>query len=69
MRAKTGRRCPILIELEGQVIASKLLAAVSEQPAMVAIRLRDRGWDPYRVRFDDSRSAWIVSSLDHVRPS
>jgi hypothetical protein len=68
MRAKTGpRRCPIFIELEGQVIASKLLAAVSEQPAMVAVKMRDRGWNPYRVRFDDTRYAWIVSSLDQSR--
>ena len=38
----------------------------AEQPADVAMKLRDKGWSPYRVRFDDGQAAWIVSSLDKL---
>jgi hypothetical protein len=27
------------------------------------MRLREQGWSPYRVRFDDAQGAWIAASL------
>jgi hypothetical protein len=63
MRAKIRQRCPILIELGGEVIKSEAFASDAEQPAEVAIKIREQGWSPYRVRFDDTKAAWIVSSL------
>ena len=63
MRAKVRQRCPILIEIGGRVIKSDVIASETEQPADVAIRIRERGWSPYRVRFDDTKGAWIVASL------
>ena len=65
MRTKGVRPRPVLIEFGGRIIKSEVFASASEQPADVAIRLRERGWNPYRVRFDDGQAAWIVSSLDH----
>jgi hypothetical protein len=67
MRAKSRQRYPIMIELEGQVIKSQVFASEAEQPAEVSIRVREKGWVPYRVRFDESQAAWIVSSLDQPR--
>ena len=69
MRAKIRQRCPILVELGGQVIRSEEFASDAEQPADVAIKIREKGWNPYRVRFDDSQAAWIVSSLDQFHRS
>ena len=64
MSAKNGRqRCPILIEFAGRVIKADISASPAEQPADVAIKLRERGWNPYRVRFDEAQAAWIVSNL------
>jgi hypothetical protein len=57
-------RCPILVEHGGSLIKADIFASDAEQPADVAMKLRDKGWSPYRVRFDDSQAAWIVSSLE-----
>jgi hypothetical protein len=65
MRARVQKRCPILIELGREVIKTEAFASNAEQPATVAIKVRESGWSPYRVRFDDSRAAWIVSSLNY----
>jgi hypothetical protein len=64
MRTKIRRRCPILVELGGSLFKADLFASDAEQPADVALKLRDKGWSPYRVRFDDSQAAWIASSLE-----
>ena len=63
---KTRQRCPILVELDGSLIKADIFASDAEQPADVAMKLRDKGWSPYRVRFDDGQAAWIVSSLDKL---
>ena len=67
MRAKSRQRCPIMIELDGQVIKSQVFASETEQPVEVSIKVREKGWLPYRVRFDESQAAWIVSSLEQLR--
>jgi len=64
MPAKLRQRCPILIEFRGGEIKVGTFASRGEQPADIAIMIREKGWNPYRVRFDDTRAAWIVSSLD-----
>ena len=66
MRTKIRQRCPILVELGGSVIKADIFASDAEHPADVAMKLRDKGWSPYRVRFDDGQAAWIVSSLDKL---
>ena len=63
MRAKVRQRCPVLIEFSGQVIKSDIVASFADQPADVAIKLREHGWAPYRVRFDDAKAAWVASAL------
>lgn len=63
MRKRT-RRCPILVDLGGQVVKVDTFASETEDPAQVSMRLRDIGWSPYRVRFDAERAAWIVSSFE-----
>jgi len=63
MRAKIRQRCPVLIDFDGDLIKSEMLASDAEQPAEVAIKLREKGWKPYRVRFDHDKAAWIVASL------
>ena len=64
MRAKVRRRCPIFVDLGGDLISANLFASNEDQPADVAIKLRENGWNPYRVRFDSDQATWIVSSLD-----
>jgi hypothetical protein len=65
--ALANRKRPIMIELDGHLIKSHVLASEAEQPAEVSIKIREKGWLPYRVRFDESQAAWIVSSLYLLR--
>ena len=59
---------PVLIELGGQVINTKIVAPDGEEPARVSMRARENGWSPYRVRFDENHAAWIVSSFETTNP-
>ena len=59
---------PVLIELGGRFIKSDIVASDAEEPARVSMKARDKGWSPYRVRFDDSQAAWIVSTFDRTNP-
>jgi hypothetical protein len=61
------RRCPVLVELDGSVLESGILALSSEQAVDVAMKLREKGWSPFRVRFDENQASWIVSSLTGAR--
>jgi hypothetical protein len=65
MRTKIRRRCPILVEFQGQVVKSDLFASDAEQPADISMKIREGGWKPFRVRFDESKSSWVVSSLEY----
>jgi hypothetical protein len=67
MRTK-GRLRPVLVEFGREIIKSEIVASDAEEPARISMKVRDKGWTPYRVRFDDSQAAWIVSSFDPVNP-
>lgn len=61
-----SRRCPILVESKGQVVNSNLFASEIEEPADISMKIRDGGLgNPFRVRFDDNQSAWVVSTLEY----
>jgi len=49
------------VESKGQVVKTHLFVSDAEQPADIAIRVREEGWKPFRVRFDNSNLAWVVS--------
>ena len=42
-------------------------AFACEEPAQIALQTREKGWIPYRVRFDAEPGAWIVSVIDWKR--
>jgi hypothetical protein len=65
---KKARVCPVLIERGGHIIKSEIVASDNEEPARISMRMRDKGWAPYRVRFDEGQSAWVVSTFDWSPP-
>jgi hypothetical protein len=67
MRSRSRLR-PVLIELGRQTIKTEIQASDGEAPAHVSMWARDKGWLPYRVRFDQGQEAWIVSSFDRENP-
>jgi hypothetical protein len=58
------RRYPVLIESAGARKRAGFNAPAGEQPFRITMKLRERGWNPYRVRFDAGEGAWIVSVID-----
>ena len=44
--------------MRGQPRVSGALA--TEEPAVVALRLRELNWDPYKVSFDRGAPAWVA---------
>ena len=58
------RRYPVLIESAGNRKRAGFSAPAAEQPFRITMKLREKGWHPYRVRFDPAVEAWIVSVID-----
>jgi hypothetical protein len=55
-----ARVFPVFVEENGQRISSGLRALRTEEPAVLALRLRERGWDPYKVSFDREALVWVA---------
>jgi len=61
------RRFPILVETSSQRAPTGVFAASNDEPAVVALKLREKGWQPYRVRLDETAGTWIASVIDWKR--
>jgi hypothetical protein len=57
------RGFPVLVEVAGDRTNAGFCAPLTEKPVFIALRLRELGWDPYRVSFDPCASAWIGLSF------
>jgi hypothetical protein len=62
-----ARSCPVLVETWQGRTQSGLSAPKHSQPAEVALALREKGWTPYRVRFDSEGEQWIANVIDWKR--
>jgi hypothetical protein len=58
------RRFPILVEASSQRTPTGVFAAPNDEPAVVALKLREKGWHPYRVRLDEAAGTWIAAVID-----
>jgi hypothetical protein len=58
------RRFPILVESSSHRTCTGVFAASDDEPAVVALKLREKGWHPYRVRLDETAAAWIAAVID-----
>ena len=58
------RQCPVLIETYQGLFPAGLRAANVAQPSEVALAVREKGWTPYRVRFDTKAHVWIAKVID-----
>jgi hypothetical protein len=61
------RRFPVLVEKSPRPIRVGISAPADEEPAIVALKLREKGYDAYRIRFDPEAKAWIASVIDWRR--
>jgi len=61
------RRFPILVEASSQCTPTGVYAAPDDEPAAIAVKVREKGWQPYRVRLDETAGTWIASVIDWKR--
>jgi hypothetical protein len=54
---------PVMIDLNGNRFDAGFRAPSTEKPVLIALQLRDRGWDPYRVSFDPHAGTWVALVL------
>jgi hypothetical protein len=58
------RGFPVMVDVSGTRIEAEFRAPSTEKPVLIALQLRDRGWDPYKVSFDPHAGAWVAFVLD-----
>jgi hypothetical protein len=61
------RRFPVLLDTAKGRVRAGFSAPAAEEPVRIALRLREKGWTAYRVRFDSDGGAWIASVIDWKR--
>jgi hypothetical protein len=54
---------PVLVETYRGRSQTGLFAPDNAQPSEVALALREKGWVPYRIRFDPEASEWIAKVI------
>jgi hypothetical protein len=54
---------PVMIDVSGTRIDAGFRSPSTEKPVLIALQLRERGWDPYKVSFDPYAGAWVASVL------
>jgi hypothetical protein len=61
------RLCPVLVETYQGRSPVGLSASPTAQPVEIALALREKGWAPYRIRFDPEEDVWIAKVIDWGR--
>jgi hypothetical protein len=61
------RRRRVLIETSRGRISAGFSLPATATAVDVSIRLRERGWAPYRVRLDAELHAWVAVVIDWKR--
>jgi len=62
-------RFPIFVETASRRVPSGLYASPGDEPCAVTLRLREKGWHPYRAHLDEDAGAWIASVIDWKKPA
>jgi hypothetical protein len=60
-------RFPVFVDTKLGRLRAGFSASPSEEPAVVALKLRDRGWIAHSVRFEADNEAWVAAVLDTQR--
>jgi hypothetical protein len=58
------RDCPVLVETYQGRFPSGVYAPPKAQPVEVALALRQKGWVPYRVWFEQQEDLWVAKVID-----
>jgi hypothetical protein len=57
-------RYPVFVETSGNRVSARFSAPESATMVEVAMKLREKGWQPYKIKFDQEAGVWIASVID-----
>jgi hypothetical protein len=57
-------RYPILVDTGRRRVRPGLSTPASEEPVLISLHLRDKGWSAYSIHFDAQANAWIAQVFD-----
>jgi hypothetical protein len=60
-------RYPVLIETAKGRRPAGFSASAAAERTEITFKIRERGWIPYKVRFDSADGVWIVAVIDWQR--
>ena len=63
------RGFPVMIDVSGNRIDAGFRAPSTERPVLIALQLRDRGWNPRKVSFDPYAGAWVAFVRGGMSPN
>jgi hypothetical protein len=58
------RSCPVLVETYQGRFPSGVYAPTTAHPTEVTIALREKGWVPYRIWFEEQEDLWVAKVID-----
>jgi hypothetical protein len=58
------RHCPVLVETYQGRSPSGVYASPTARPVEVTLALREKGWVPYRVWFEQQEDLWVAKVID-----
>jgi hypothetical protein len=58
------RSCPVLVETYQGRSPSGVYAPPTAHPTEVTIALREKGWVPYRIWFEEQEDLWVAKVID-----
>jgi hypothetical protein len=59
-----AQRYPVVVETWRGRSPANLSSPSNALPVEVAMALREKGWEPYRVRLDPEANAWVARVID-----
>jgi hypothetical protein len=63
-RAMQHRRRRVFVESSKGRISAGFTVSETADAADVSLKLRERGWAPYRLQYDRDQNAWIAIVID-----
>jgi hypothetical protein len=60
-------RRAVFVQTQKERIRVPFTVPKSASPVEVSLRLRERGWVPYKIYLDDKLKAWIALVIDWKR--
>jgi hypothetical protein len=67
-KAMGHHRFPVFLDTRLGRIRAGFSATASEKPAVVALKLRNRGWIAYKIRWDAEDEAWVATIARRATP-